>query len=222
MTPIAANELDFAKGSGLIPAVVQNADTGAVLMVGCMNAEALEETVKRERVVFFSRTKGRLWEKGEVSGNSLVVIDIRADCDRDSLLVLARPKGPTCHRGTVTCFGPDAFAVRDPRSFLGELEKLIEERNRLRPAGSYTTSLFDAGVNRIAQKVGEEALELALAAVAGPEPEVIAESADLLFHLLVMLHARGLTLRQVVGELQTRHPCPPEASAPSEMLQLWG
>ena len=205
MTKNPLSELNFEKGSGLMPAIVQHTDTGAVLMVGCMNAEALTETLKRQRVVFFSRTKGRLWEKGEVSGNTLVVTDIRPDCDRDSLLIFARPNGPTCHLGAPTCFGPDRFQMREPLAFLSDLEQLIGERLRLRPAGSYTTSLFDSGLNRIAQKVGEEALEVALAAVSGPERAVIAESADFLYHLLVLLSARGLTLEQVVSELRTRH-----------------
>ena len=205
--------LDFGKGNGLLPAVVQHADTGAVLMLGYMNREALEATLARQRVVFFSRSKGRLWEKGESSGHGLQLAQIGVDCDRDSLLILARPEGATCHLGARSCFGDDLLAERNAFSILTDLERVIGQRMIERPAGSYTASLFDSGIKRIAQKVGEEGLEVALAAVGGREREVIAESADLIYHLLVLLRARGLSLEQVMAELRARHAAPPAGSA---------
>jgi phosphoribosyl-AMP cyclohydrolase / phosphoribosyl-ATP pyrophosphohydrolase len=197
--------LHFEKGGGLIPAIVQHADTGMVLMLGYMNREALEESLKRQRVVFFSRSKGRLWEKGETSGQTLNLKAIHADCDGDSLLVLAHPQGPTCHRGTSSCFDDDLIREREALSILSDLEQLIGLRMLQRPARSYTTSLFESGIRRIAQKVGEESLEVALAAVGGAEREVIRECADLIYHLLVLLKARGLSLDQVLSELRARH-----------------
>ena len=199
--------LDFAKGGGLLPAIVQHADTGAVLMLGYMNRSALEASLTRRRVVFFSRSKDRLWEKGESSGNTLTLSQVRADCDRDTLLVLARPHGPTCHLGQLTCFGSDLFAETESLRIVRDLEHVIAQRMLLRPQGSYTTSLFESGIKRIAQKVGEEGLEVALAAVGGGEREVIREFADLIFHLLVLLKARGLSLEHVVRELRARHVC---------------
>lgn len=204
--------LDFEKGGGLIPAIVQHADTGAVLMLGYMNREAVGESLKRRRVVFFSRSKGRLWEKGETSGHRLNVKTIHPDCDGDSLLVLAHPEGPTCHKGTSTCFGEDLIGQRETPSILSDLEDVIGQRMLQRPASSYTTSLFESGIRRIAQKLGEESLEAALAAVGGPESEVIRESADLIYHLLVLLRARGLSLDNVLSELRARH----QALQPSE------
>jgi phosphoribosyl-AMP cyclohydrolase / phosphoribosyl-ATP pyrophosphohydrolase len=207
--PVDVGTIDFSKGDGVVPAIVQDADTGAVLMLGYMNREALEATVSRGKVVFFSRSKLRLWEKGETSGHTLRLADIHLDCDRDALLVRAWPQGPTCHQGTPSCFGED-FAASEPHlSFLSTLERLIAERMTTRPEGSYTARLVEGGMPRIAQKVGEEALEVALAGVGGSKEEVIAESADLIYHLLVLLKARGLALGQVVAELltrQTRHP----------------
>jgi phosphoribosyl-AMP cyclohydrolase / phosphoribosyl-ATP pyrophosphohydrolase len=205
--------LDFDKGDGLLPAVIQHAEGGSVLMVGYMNREALHETFARGRVVFFSRSKGRLWEKGETSGHFLDVVEIRTDCDRDALLVRARPRGPTCHLGTATCFGDEPArqspSVRaseaQPFAFLSELEGVIERRVAERPEGSYTARLFSQGPKRIAQKVGEEGLEVALAAVAETDEKVLSESADLLYHLLVLLKSRGLPLEKVVAELQSRH-----------------
>jgi phosphoribosyl-AMP cyclohydrolase / phosphoribosyl-ATP pyrophosphohydrolase len=196
--------LDWAKGDGLLPAVIQHADEGTVLMLGFMNAEALRETVARQRVVFFSRTKQRLWEKGETSGNTLQVVSIEADCDRDSLLVRARPAGPVCHRDTDTCFG-DGSGAGAPVAFLAKLEKVIEQRITERPEDSYTAKLFARGVKRMAQKVGEEGVEVALAATAGDDRELVSESADLLFHLTLLLKARGLSLSDVAGELAARH-----------------
>lgn len=196
--------LDFSKGDNLLPAVVQHADSGAVLMVGYMNADALSETFKRQRVVFFSRSKQRLWMKGETSGHVLDLVEVRTDCDRDALLVTARPHGPVCHVGTATCFGDDA-AAGGALAFLSKLEGVIEKRVAENPEGSYTARLFAKGPTRIAQKVGEEGLEVALAAVAEGDDKVISESADLLYHLLVLLKSRGVTLAHVVGELESRH-----------------
>lgn len=210
-TPLGAEDigtLDFAKGAGLLTAVVQHAHNGSVLMVGYMNREALLETFDRRRVVFFSRTKGRLWEKGETSGHSLDLVDIRTDCDRDALLVTALPRGPVCHLGTDTCFGDEkagAAPAAPPLAFLASLESIIEQRISARPEGSYTARLFAQGPKRIAQKVGEEGLEVALAAVAETDDKVLAESADLLYHLLVLLKSRGLVLARVVAELESRH-----------------
>lgn len=204
--------LDFAKGHGLLPAIVQDADTRAVLMLGYMNREALETTLASRRLVFFSRSRDRLWEKGEVSGNTLNLAEIRADCDGDALLVLARPIGPTCHNGSSSCFGDDPLTGRDALGILSDLEHVIAQRMQLRPKGSYTTSLFESGISRIAQKVGEEGLEVALAAVGGTQSELISELADLIYHMLVLLRARGLSLEQVVRELRARH-VPDNASA---------
>jgi phosphoribosyl-ATP pyrophosphohydrolase/phosphoribosyl-AMP cyclohydrolase len=198
--------LDFGKGDNLLPAVVQHADSGAVLMVGYMNAEALSETFKRQHVVFFSRSKQRLWMKGETSGHVLDLVDVRTDCDRDALLVTARPNGPVCHVGTATCFGNDAaIGAAPPLAFLGKLEGVIEQRIAENPEGSYTARLFAKGPTRIAQKVGEEGIEVALAAVAEGDDKVVSESADLLYHLLVLLKSRGVTLARVVAELESRH-----------------
>jgi phosphoribosyl-ATP pyrophosphohydrolase/phosphoribosyl-AMP cyclohydrolase len=196
--------LDFAKSDNLLPAVVQHADSGAVLMLGYMNADALLETFKRGRVVFFSRSKQRLWMKGETSGHVLDLVEVRTDCDRDALLVTARPHGPVCHTGTATCFGDEA-AAGSALAFLSKLEGVIEKRVAENPEGSYTARLFAKGPTRIAQKVGEEGLEVALAAVAEGDDKVISESADLLYHLLVLLKSRGVTLARVVGELESRH-----------------
>jgi len=199
------SSLDFEKGDGLLPAVVQDAESGAVLMLGYMNRDALRTTFERKRVVFFSRSKKRLWEKGETSGHTLDLVDVRTDCDRDTLLVTARPRGPACHTGTVTCFGDDKTTHAERLAFLGALEGVIEKRIADRPEGSYTARLYAQGAKRIAQKVGEEGLEVALAAVAEPDDKVIAESADLIFHLLVLLKSRGVSLERVARELEARH-----------------
>ena len=197
--------LDFAKGDGLLPAVVQHAGTGAVLMVGYMNPDALRETFSRRHVVFYSRSKQRLWEKGETSGHFLELVEIRTDCDSDALLVTALPKGPVCHTGTATCFGDAPLTSPERLAFLADLEGIIERRVADRPEGSYTARLFSQGPKRIAQKVGEEGLEVALASVAETDDKVVSESADLLFHLLVLLKSRGLPLTKVVVELASRH-----------------
>lgn len=198
-------DLDFAKGGGLLPAIVQHAGTGAVLMLGFMNAEALRATLERRRVVFYSRSKQRLWEKGETSGNYLELADIRRDCDADTLSITAWPHGPVCHTGTRTCFGDEPATAAERLAFLATLERIIEQRIAERPEGSYTARLFAQGPKRIAQKVGEEGLEVALAAVAETDDKVIAEAADLLFHLLALLKSRNVPLARVVAELEARH-----------------
>jgi len=197
--------VDFAKGDGLVPAIVQDADTGAVLMMAYMNREALEQTLARKRAVFFSRSKQRLWEKGETTGHTLDVVNVAADCDNDTLLVSAHPRGPACHNGTLTCFGDEPRAAATPIAFLARLEAVIAQRATEKPEASYTARLLEKGVNRVAQKVGEEGVELALAGAAQGEDKVIEESADLLFHMLVLLRARGVSLGQVVRELEKRH-----------------
>ena len=197
--------LDWDKGGGLLPAVVQDARTGRVLMVGYMNPESLRRTLEGRRVTFYSRSREALWTKGESSGHYLHVVDVSADCDADTVLVLANPTGPTCHKGTETCFDdarePDASRI----SFLASLEATIARRIAEKPEGSYTARLYASGVGRIAQKVGEEGVETALAAVARDDAELLGECADLLYHLLVLLKARDLSLGQVVGELASRH-----------------
>ena len=194
--------LDWPKGDGLLPAVVQHWLTGEVLMLGYMNAEALAATQASGKVTFWSRSKQRLWMKGESSGHVLALKSIRVDCDADTLLVQADPHGPTCHLGTSSCFGEDA---RPPLGFLAELDALVAERHAERPSGSYTTNLFEGGVRRIAQKVGEEGVESALAAVAQGDEELLGEAADLVFHLTVLLRARGLSLADAVAVLAKRH-----------------
>jgi len=199
--PFDPGRVDFDKSGGLVPAVVQHADGGNVLMVGYMDRAALAATLASGEVTFFSRTRQRLWRKGETSGNVLDLVHVGVDCDADALLVHARPRGPVCHRGTPACFDLPGT----PLAFLSELEALVERRHRERPQGSYTTRLFEQGARRLAQKVGEEGVETALAGVAGDDPELLSESADLLFHLLVLLRARGLGLREVVAVLEERH-----------------
>jgi phosphoribosyl-AMP cyclohydrolase / phosphoribosyl-ATP pyrophosphohydrolase len=193
--------LDFAKAGGLLPAIVQHAETGAVLMLGYLNRAALEATFARRRVVFFSRSRQSLWEKGATSGNALDLIEVHTDCDRDALLIRARPRGPTCHEGSASCFG-DLTTV--PRGFLSDLEDIIARRLRERSPGSYTVQLAAQGVRRAAQKVGEEGLETALAAAAGTRAELIGEAADLLYHLLLLLQLRDVSLAEVSAELAGR------------------
>ena len=199
------SKLDFTKGDGLIPAIVQDADTGAVLMMAYMNREALEQTLKRARAVFFSRSKQRLWEKGETTGHTLDIVDIVSDCDNDTLLVSVRPRGPACHNGTLTCFGDEPRSAATSIAFLTKLEGVIAQRATEKPQDSYTARLLGKGIAKVAQKVGEEGVEVALAGVSETDDKVIEESADLLFHLLVLLRARGLTLSQVVMRLESRH-----------------
>ena len=204
IAPAQLDGIAWEKLDGLIPAVVQHHLDARVLMVGFMNREALERTLASEMVTFFSRSKQRLWTKGESSGHVLKVVDVRLDCDDDTVLIKANPHGPTCHRGTETCFD-DPTAEPNPLGFLRTLEALIEQRQRERPLGSYTTGLFDSGTRRIAQKVGEEGIETALAAVAQGKDELIGEAADLIFHLMVLLRDREITLDQVLARLISRH-----------------
>lgn len=194
-----ADAVDWAKQGGLVPAVVQDATTLRVLMLGWMDRDALAHTLSTRQATFFSRTRQRQWTKGETSGHVLDVVDLRLDCDADTLLVLAHPRGPTCHRGRDSCF-PDA-----PGDFLASLDRIVQARHAERPVGSYTTKLFDAGTRRIAQKVGEEGVETALAAVAQDDTALLGEAADLLYHLLVLLRARGLSLGDALRVLQARH-----------------
>ncbi|QWT22416.1 bifunctional phosphoribosyl-AMP cyclohydrolase/phosphoribosyl-ATP diphosphatase HisIE [Bacillus sp. NP157] len=193
---------DFGKGDGLVPAIVQHARTGEVLMLGYMDAAALAKTQDTALVTFFSRSKQRLWTKGETSGDTLALVDIRLDCDADTLLVRALPAGPTCHTGTSSCFGDD---VAPSLGFLAELDALVASRHAERPEGSYTTSLFEGGIRRMAQKVGEEGVETALAAVAEDDDALVGEAADLVFHLMVVLRARGIGFAQVATKLASRH-----------------
>jgi phosphoribosyl-ATP pyrophosphohydrolase/phosphoribosyl-AMP cyclohydrolase len=174
-------------------------------MLAYMNRAALRSTLERARVVFFSRSKQRLWEKGESSGHTLTFVDATLDCDNDTLLIRALPAGPVCHTGTATCFGDDARTDAERLAFLAELERVIATRIEDAPEGSYTARLFAKGIKHIAQKVGEEGVEVALAGVNEPDEQLLGESADLLYHLLVLLKARGLTLPQVVAELRVRH-----------------
>ncbi len=199
-------ELDWDKAGGLVPAIVQDAVGGAVLMLGYMNREALAATQKCGRVTFWSRSKGRLWTKGETSGNYLQVCSIAADCDRDALLILARPSGPACHLGTRTCFGPaPPRTAAESLGFLCTLQDVVAQRIANPPPGSYTAKLLAQGPRRVAQKVGEEGVELALAAVAQGDAEIVGEAADLLYHVLVLLQSKHLSLAEVVAELETRH-----------------
>ena len=209
MTPETISGLDWSKGDGLLPAIVQDARTGRVLMLGYMNQATLQETLEGGRVVFFSRSRGGRWLKGETSGHYLDVVQVSTDCDNDALLVLASPNGPTCHKGTVSCFDEAQPTDAQLLGFLGILEKTIAHRIAEQPDGSYTARLVAQGPSRIAQKVGEEALETALAAVTRDDAGVIGESADLLYHLLVLLKSRNLSLADVVRELQSRHSARP-------------
>jgi phosphoribosyl-AMP cyclohydrolase / phosphoribosyl-ATP pyrophosphohydrolase len=196
------NRLDWNKSGGLLPVIVQHWLTGEVLMLGYMNAEALARTQALGKVTFYSRSKERLWTKGESSGNELLLKSIRVDCDADTLLVQADPKGPTCHLGTSSCFGD---AVQPSLGFLAKLDALVASRKAELPEGSYTTKLFSGGTRRIAQKVGEEGVETALAAVAQSDDELLSEAADLVFHLTVLLRARGFGLADVTRVLAERH-----------------
>jgi phosphoribosyl-ATP pyrophosphohydrolase/phosphoribosyl-AMP cyclohydrolase len=205
-TPTAeTRSIDWAKGDGLVPAIVQDADSGSVLMLGYMSPEALRATRERGRVVFFSRSKRRLWEKGETSGHYLELVDIRLDCDADTLLVSARPHGPVCHTGTATCFGDEPATAAGRLAFLAKLEHIIGQRIADNPAGSYTARLYSQGARRMAQKVGEEGVEVALAALTEGDDPLLGEVADLLYHLLLLLRSRSLRLEQVIEELRQRH-----------------
>lgn len=197
--------LDWQKGNGLVPAVVQHATTGAVLMLGFMNQEALRETLTQGRVYFYSRSRQTQWMKGETSGHVLDLVSVTSDCDNDTLLILAEPHGPVCHRGTPTCFADQPPTTAEGLAFLARLESVIERRIAEMPEGSYTARLFAQGPSGIAQKIGEEGVEVALAAVADDDAKIVSETADLIYHLLVLMKSRNLSLARVVRELQSRH-----------------
>ena len=188
--------------NGLVPAIIQDAVTQKVLMLGFMNREAYQKTVEIGQVTFYSRTKQRLWTKGEESGNFLNVVDIKSDCDDDTLLIQVHPVGPVCHTGTDTCWGEEN---RQPVMFLKELQEFISRRHAEMPEGSYTTSLFQSGVNKMAQKVGEEAVETVIEACNGTNERLIYEGADLLYHLIVLLTSKGLSIEDLANELIERH-----------------
>ena len=205
MTPDQIQSLAWSKGDGLLPAVVQHARTGRVLMVAYMNQESLARTLSSGRAVFYSRSRQQLWTKGETSGHYLDVVDVSTDCDADTLLVLAVPLGPTCHKGTESCFAGAAPLGIDRLSFLALLEATIASRITDKPENSYTARLLAEGPGRIAQKVGEEGVETALAAVTRDDAGLLSECADLLYHVMVMLQSRKLALGDVVRELESRH-----------------
>jgi phosphoribosyl-ATP pyrophosphohydrolase/phosphoribosyl-AMP cyclohydrolase len=195
--------LDFEKMDGLVPAIIQDADTRQVLMLGFMNREAYEKTLATGKVTFWSRTRNTLWTKGETSGNFLHLVSMASDCDNDTLLVKARPDGPTCHKGTDTCWGETNES--DPLLFLKELQDFIECRHEEMPEGSYTTRLFRDGVNKQAQKLGEEALETVIEATNGTDEHLIYEASDMIYHLLVLLTGKGLRIEDIARELKKRH-----------------
>ena len=194
--------IDFDKMDGLVPAIIQDADTAKVLMLGFMNREAYDKTMETGKVTFYSRTRNRLWTKGEESGNFLHVVSVKADCDRDTLLIQVHPVGPVCHTGTDTCWGEKN---EQPVMFLKELQDFINVRHTEMPEGSYTTSLFRSGVNKMAQKVGEEAVETVIEACNGTDDRLIYESADLLYHLIVLLTSKGYSIEDIARELKERH-----------------
>lgn len=196
-------KIDFDKMGGLVPAIIQDAVTKNVLMLGFMNEEAYQKTIDTKKVTFWSRTRNCLWTKGETSGNYLDLVDIRLDCDNDTLLVKVHPQGPTCHLGTETCWGEDNSL--NPILFLSELQNFIDKRHQEMPENSYTTSLFKKGINKMAQKVGEEATETIIEATNGTNEQLVYESSDLLYHLIVMLTAKGLSIEDVASELIKRH-----------------
>ena len=195
--------IDFKKNGGLVPAIIQDAVTRNVLMMGYMNQEALDKTIATKKVTFWSRSRNTLWTKGETSGNFLNLVSIKEDCDNDTLLVRAIPDGPTCHKGTDTCWGEDND--RNPLLFLTELQDFINKRHEEMPEGSYTTSLFKDGINRIAQKVGEEALETVIEATNGTKEKLVYEASDLIYHLIVLMTSKGLRIEDIAAELQKRH-----------------
>jgi phosphoribosyl-ATP pyrophosphohydrolase/phosphoribosyl-AMP cyclohydrolase len=198
------DSLAWDKMGSLLPAIVQDAFDGRVLMQGFMNKQAVEMTLETGKVTFWSRSREKLWTKGETSGHTLDLVDISADCDQDCLLIRARPEGPACHLGTDSCFDGEEKAIPE-LAFLAALERVIAKRDDDRPAGSYTTRLLESGIKRIAQKVGEEGVETALAAAAGEDDELLNESADLIYHLLVLLRSRKLELGSLVEVLKNRH-----------------
>ncbi|MBO1362620.1 bifunctional phosphoribosyl-AMP cyclohydrolase/phosphoribosyl-ATP diphosphatase HisIE [Prevotella sp. A2931] len=195
--------IDFKKMNGLVPAIIQDVTTKNVLMLGFMNETAYQKTMETQKVTFWSRTRQCLWTKGETSGNYLNLVDIKVDCDNDTLLVSVQPDGPTCHKGTATCWGEDN--EYNPILFLSELQDFINQRYREMPEESYTTSLFKKGTNRMAQKLGEEALETIIEATAGTNEKLIYETSDMLYHLIVLLTSKGLRIEEVAKELMKRH-----------------
>jgi phosphoribosyl-ATP pyrophosphohydrolase/phosphoribosyl-AMP cyclohydrolase len=195
-------ELNFSKSAdGLLPAIIQDATTKTVLMLGYMNEAALAKTQESGKVTFYSRSKQRLWTKGEESGNYLHLVDLKADCDQDALLITVRPEGPTCHKGTDNCWGETNLPSY---GFLSELEATIAKRRQAKDEKSYVASLFDKGINKIAQKVGEEAVETVIEAMDNKDELFLYESADLLFHYLILLQAKGFTLADIVAALEAR------------------
>ena len=195
--------IDFEKMGGLVPAIIQDAKTKNVLMLGFMNQEAYEKTLATGKVTFWSRSRNQLWTKGETSGNFLELVSIQNDCDKDTLLVKVNPIGPTCHTGTDTCWGEEN--TESPLLFLTELQDFIEKRHEEMPEGSYTTRLFKEGINKMAQKMGEEALEAVIEATNGSDEKLIYEVSDMFYHLIVMLTSKGLRIEDVATELQKRH-----------------
>ena len=201
MNEAMLKNLDWERNNGLMPAIVQDADTGTVLMLGYQDRDALRETLQRKRVVFFSRSRNERWEKGATSGNHFELVGLTTDCDADTVLLRVRPVGPACHTGEKACFAD----AEPPLAMLAELERTVMARANARgPSGSYTATLLAAGVNRIAQKVGEEGVETAVAAVSGSDDRLAGEAADLLYHLIVLLQARGMRLADVAGTLASR------------------
>lgn len=194
--------IDFDKMDGLVPAIIQDDKTLRVLMLGFMNKEAYEKTVETGKVTFWSRTKGRLWTKGETSGNYLNVVSIKNDCDNDTLLIKVNPVGPVCHTGADTCWDEDND---NPIMFLTELQRFIERRHKEMPEGSYTTSLFRDGLSRMTQKVGEEAVELVIESMKGDNERLIYEASDMMYHLIVLLTSKGLSIEDIACELIERH-----------------
>ncbi|MBO5466985.1 MAG: bifunctional phosphoribosyl-AMP cyclohydrolase/phosphoribosyl-ATP diphosphatase HisIE [Prevotella sp.] len=196
-------KIDFEKCGGLVPAIIQDATTKNVLMLGYMNEEAYNKTIETQKVTFYSRSRQCLWTKGETSGNYLNLVSMAIDCDNDTLLVKVNPVGPTCHTGTDTCWGEKNDV--NPLLFLTYIQDFIEKRHREMPEGSYTTSLFKDGINRMAQKVGEEALEAVIEATNGTNERLVYEGADMLYHLVVLLTSKGLRIEDLAKELQVRH-----------------
>ena len=205
-------KIDFEKGGGLVPAIVQDAKTKNVLMLGYMNQKAYDKTIETKKVTFWSRSRNCLWTKGETSGHFLHLVDIKVDCDNDTLLVKANPDGPTCHTGTDTCWGEEnslqftVYGLQDNSlMFLKELQDFIDKRHEEMPEGSYTTKLFKDGINKIAQKVGEEALETVIEATNGTSEHLVYEASDLLYHLIVLLSSKQLRIEDIADELHKRH-----------------
>lgn len=199
-----ATRIDWEKVDGLVPAIIQDFGSSQVLMMGYMNQDALAKTLEIEKVTFFSRTKNRLWTKGEESGNSLNLVNVSLDCDNDTLLIKVNPVGPTCHTGTTTCWDGDK-TEETQLVWLHQLEQLLAERKNADPDSSYTASLYARGTKRISQKVGEEGVEVALAATSGDKAELVCESADLMYHLFVLLQDQGLSFDDVINKLKERH-----------------